>query len=201
MAMILPQSFYDTKCTCDGDADHKYEDLPFVEVHSILCAKYGFIMDKSYSLARAEYFMREQGFFNNDEAKGEEEKPMGTKIRFSDADVKQGYLVKQPNWYQYKITKHTDKASKAGDSQNHWMIFTGLSGEMKDVEVVQNFNDKVPRFSVPFFTACNGGNPLDPTKDYDFDSTVGIVLEAYTQRGSYEGTPRNDLVDFRPVKA
>ena|SRR5713226_1209652 len=130
---------------------------------------------------------------------------MSTRIRFSESDVKAGYLVKQPNWYRFKVSKHTEKPTKAGDSQNHWMIFEGLqtpnsSNEMMGVEVVQNFNDKVPRFSVPFFTACNEGLPLNPEKDYNFDDTVGITLEAYAQRGSYEGTPRNDLVDFRPVQ-
>ena len=121
------------------------------------------------------------------------------KIRFSPSTIRAGFLVENPDWYKYKIIKHLEKAATTG-SVNHILVFEGQNGEMEGVPVSKLINEKADWVALPIFTAANGGNPINPDADYDWDELVGVVMEAYTKRGArQDGTPQNDLVEFKPV--
>ena len=122
-------------------------------------------------------------------------------IRFSQADIKAGYLVQEPGWFDYIIKDHKTKPAKSDGSANHLFFFEGQSGEMQGVTVVKLYSSKVPAFMVPLFKAANGGKDLDENTEYNEADLVGVALQAYTKRGqNQEGSPINDLVDFRPKR-
>jgi len=121
------------------------------------------------------------------------------KIRFSPATIKAGFLVENPDWYDYEIVKHMEKAATTG-SVNHILIFEGRSGEMDGVPVSKLINEKADWVALPIFVAANGGNPPDPESDYDWDDLVGVRMSVFTKRGArQDGTPQNDLVEFKPL--
>jgi len=121
-------------------------------------------------------------------------------MRFTPQAIKASFLVEHPDWYQYEITKHFTKKSADGQSTNHFLIFTGENGEMKDVPVTTLFNEKADWSMVPLFTAANGGELPDPDKEYNFEDLVGIHLECFTKRGArQDGTPMNQLTEYRPI--
>jgi len=122
-------------------------------------------------------------------------------ITFSDSDVKAGYLVQEPGWYDYKILSARENPSKSGETTNYFVEVRGESGEMKDVEFTIMFNThKAFRGKITrLFVAANGGNDLAPGKAYNWKDVIGITLQGYTQRGQDQnGNPVNDIPDFRP---
>jgi len=124
-----------------------------------------------------------------------------TMINFSESEIKAGYLVQTPDWYDYVIKDHKEKPAKTDGSANHIFIFEGQNGEMSGVPVVKLYSSKVAAFMVPLFKAANGGKDLTPGAGIDPNDLVGITLQAYTKRGqNQEGSPINDLVDFRPKR-
>lgn len=124
---------------------------------------------------------------------------MSQKIKFSAATVKAGFLVETPDWYKYRITKHMEKPASTG-SINHILIFEGLTGEMTGVPVSKLINENADWVALPIFMAANGGQ-IQEDQEYNWDDLVDVVLEAYTKRGArQDGTPMNDLVEFRPVR-
>jgi hypothetical protein len=124
-------------------------------------------------------------------------------ITFTDSEVKSGYLVQQPAWYRLKILGVRKMISQKGDSDNYFVEILGRSGEMTDVEFTKMFNTS-KGFKVNivrYFVACNGGNDLQPGKQYGFDDTVGVELEGYVTRGADKnGNPINDVGDWRPIQ-
>ena len=121
------------------------------------------------------------------------------KVDLSDADVKAGYLIQKPAWVPYRVKQTTTKKSKAGDSDNYFLVVIGLDGEMKDVEVLKMYNSKIKKFMTPFFKAASG-NPDLASGGQEFDDYVDVTLEGYTQRGEdQDGNPINDIKDWRPA--
>ena len=133
-------------------------------------------------------------------------------IRFSESTIKAGFLVTQPDWYKVTIApKVNKKRTKADDSNNYFVTFevVGIrkgAGEeaekMIGVPVTMMYNDKEESAwtSVKLFTAANGGDPLTPDQDYEFEALGGITLEAYIKRGSrQDGSPQNVAEDFAPL--
>jgi len=120
------------------------------------------------------------------------------KIKFSEQTIRAGFLVQTPDWYGYKITKHTEKPSDKG-TINHFLIFEGKTGEMNGVPVVFMCNEKADWVALPLFKAALGNQDPDPNKEYDWDDLVGLELEAMTKRGEDQnGAPRNSLIEFSP---
>lgn len=124
------------------------------------------------------------------------------KIQFQEEDVKGGYLVKEPGWYEYVVGICREKPAKSNPdktpSTNYWLSVLGKSGEMLGVEVLSIFNSKLLKLASPFFVACNGGKPLEAHKDYEFDNCKGLIVEGYTERGmSQQGNPINKIIDWR----
>lgn len=121
------------------------------------------------------------------------------KIRFSESAIKASFLVRNPDWYQYEISKIITKAATSG-STNYIFIFTGLNGEMQDVGVSVLINEKADWIMYPIFKAANGGQDLAPNTEVDPMDLLNVRLEAYTVRGQrQDGTPQNSLVEFRPL--
>ena len=124
-----------------------------------------------------------------------------SKVRFSESAIRASYLVENPDFYEYEITRHTEKASDAGDSQNHFVTFEGRSGEMEHVPVNVLFNDKADWAYLPLFVAASGKAEISPEDEFDWDDLVGVKLKAMTKRGVRFGsdTPCNVLSDYRPL--
>lgn len=131
------------------------------------------------------------------------------KVDLTDEDGKAGYLIQKPAWIPYRVKQTTTKKSKAGDSDNYFVVVVGQEGdgkrtssEMKGVEVVKLFNSKIKKFMTPFFKAAQGvsGTDVIPGASYEFDDYVDVLLEGYTQRGEdQDGNPMNDIKDWRPI--
>lgn len=121
-------------------------------------------------------------------------------MRFSPQAIKASFLVENPGWYHYEITKVTSKPSEKGDSTNYFVVFEGRNGEMQDVPVTVLVNSKADWVALPIFTAANEGNKPEADKEYSFDDLKNIHMEAFTKRGTrQDGTPCNNLVEFRPL--
>ncbi len=121
-------------------------------------------------------------------------------IKFSEKAIKQNFLVQNPDWYTYKCTDVKNKPASTG-SKNYFYIFEGLSGEMKGVPVTKMANENADWIHYPIFKAFNGGKDLPPDSEVNPEDLIGVILEAYTKRGArQDGSPQNDLVDFRPVQ-
>lgn len=121
-------------------------------------------------------------------------------IKFSAKAIRANFLVEHPDWYKYQITKILEKPSDDGQSTNFILIFTGQNGEMAGVDVSKLINEKADWIFYPVFKAANGGKDLAPDTEVNPNDLLNIQLEAYTKRGARrDGTPMNDLVDFRPL--
>lgn len=127
------------------------------------------------------------------------------KVRFTKGDLKAGYLVKQPAWYEYELQPGFKSQRSSTGKSNIWITeWKGCSGEMDEVVVTKIFNDSKMGLTemVKVFTAANNGNDLNEDAEYDFDSLVGVHLDVYTMRGENDkGQTINDLKDFRPVQS
>lgn len=120
-------------------------------------------------------------------------------IRFSEKSIKQNFLVQNPDWYRYKCTDVKEKAASTG-SKNYFYIFEGLNGEMQGVPVTKMANEKADWIHYPIFKALNNGKDLPANTEVNPIDVIGCSLEAYTKRGArQDGSPMNDLVDFRPL--
>lgn len=122
------------------------------------------------------------------------------KVRFSNEDIKAGFLVQNPARYEYVIEKVIVKPAKSDGSPNYTFLFKGKSGEMDGVPVFVMISSKAGWLLTPIFKAANGGKPLDPDQDYDTDDLVGVSLSAMTTRGQRDdGSPFNMLSDYMPI--
>lgn len=122
-------------------------------------------------------------------------------IKFTESDLKEGYLVENPGWYEYKADTYVEKPAKTDGAPNHIWNFVGQNGEMTGVPVFKLISSKMRADLVVIMKAFNGGvNPAAGT-EIEGKDTVGIVIEAMTKRGTDQnGKTINDLIDFRPVK-
>lgn len=126
---------------------------------------------------------------------------MSQKVNISESDSKLGYLVQNPGWFQYKTISVSDKPSEKGDTHNYFVEVRGLDKEMTEVSFIRLFNTSKGFKSaiVSYFKANNSG--VVPPGDYDFEDTVGMEWEGYTERGKDgNGNIINDIKDFRPIK-
>lgn len=122
-------------------------------------------------------------------------------IRFSASAIKANFLVENPDWYAYKCVDVKKKPSAAGDSTNYFYIFEGQNGEMTGVQVTKLASEKADWVHYPIFKAANGGKDLPPDTEVNPEDMKDVMLEAFTKRGArQDGTPMNDLVEFRPIK-
>jgi hypothetical protein len=73
---------------------------------------------------------------------------------------------------------------------------------MNGVPVSKLVNEKADWIMYPIAVAANGGENLPAGTDFDPKQLKGITLEARTVRGQrQDGSPMNDLVEFRPVRS
>ena len=122
------------------------------------------------------------------------------KIKFSNDDIKSGFLVKTPGHYTYEIQKVTSKPASTDGSPNYLFRFKGLNGEMEGVTVFVQISSKASWLMAPIFKAANNG-VLDPEVEYDPEDLVGIQISAMTTRGTrQDGSLQNVLSDYRPVE-
>lgn len=121
-------------------------------------------------------------------------------IKFTEEDVKAGYLVKTPGRYKYELSNIKTKAARTDGSPNYIFVFKGLEGEMAGVAVFYMASSKAQWLIAPLVKAANGGEEPTPGVEYDLDSLKGVVLTAMTTRGQRDdGTYFNALGDFQPV--
>lgn len=122
------------------------------------------------------------------------------KIKFSNDDIKSGYLVKTPGVFSYQIEKVTEKPSGTDGSPNYTFRFKGLDGEMEGVVVFVMLSSKASWLLAPIFKAANAGQ-LDPNTEYDVKDLEGCSVRAMTTRGTdNNGNIRNNLAGFMPVE-
>jgi hypothetical protein len=127
-------------------------------------------------------------------------------IRFSESTIKASFLVQNPDWYRYECVNVLEKAATTG-SKNYILIFEGRqtpggTDEMNGVPVSKLVNEKADWIMYPIAVAANGGENLPAGTDFDPKQLKGITLEARTVRGQrQDGSPMNDLVEFRPVRS
>ena len=119
-------------------------------------------------------------------------------VNFTEEDIKSSYLVQNPDWYVYEITKITEKPARSDGSPNNWITFKGQTGEMKGVLVTKCYSSKAGWALVPLVKAC-GVEPAQG-QSFELDNLKGVQVQAMTRRGDFNGSVVNDLVDFRPVQ-
>lgn len=121
---------------------------------------------------------------------------MSNVVQFTEEDLKSGYQVQTPGFYDYEIIKHDKQPAKTDGSPNHIVTFLGQGeSEMGGVRVTALFSSKAKFAYIGLFKAANGGT-IEKGKDYNWDSLVGCRVKAWTKRG--DRFP-NELTDFRPV--
>jgi len=125
-----------------------------------------------------------------------------TLITFTEEDVKSGYILQgSPDWFDLKTLEVRKVPARSGNSINYFLKVRGEEGELKDVvwTVMFNTSDGFKDAIKRYFVACNGGADLTPGKAYDWQSTIGLTIRGYVQRGSDQnGAPINSVPDFRP---
>lgn len=122
------------------------------------------------------------------------------KIKFSNDDIKAGYLVKTPGVYNYQIEKITEKPSGTDGTPNYTFRFKGLNGEMEGVVVFVMLSSKATWLLAPIFKAANNGE-LSSDSEYDVKDLEGCTVSAMTSRGTdNNGNLRNNLAGFAPAK-
>jgi hypothetical protein len=121
-------------------------------------------------------------------------------VKFTNEDIKSSYLVQTPDWYDYEVTKVTEKPAKSDGSPNYWITFKGQSGEMEGVLVTKLYSSKAGWAMVPLIKAVNGGKEPVSDTPFELNDLVGVKVSSMTRRGDFNGTTINDLVDFRPVR-
>lgn len=120
-------------------------------------------------------------------------------ISFTDSELKAGYLVQNPNFYEYVVTDFKEKPANTDGSPNYIWFLKGLSGEMEEVPVVKFCSSKMKTDLLNIMKAFNGGKDPAPGQTMDPKDTIGIHVEAYTKRGQDQnGKSINELTDFRP---
>lgn len=124
------------------------------------------------------------------------------KVKFTNEDLKSSYLVQNPDWYDYEISKVTEKPAKSDGSPNYWITFKGVGAgqEMNGVLVTKLYSSKAGWAMVPLMKAINSGKEPLPETEFELNDLVGIKVTAMTRRGDFNGSTINDLVDFRPVR-
>jgi hypothetical protein len=122
-------------------------------------------------------------------------------IQFSESTIKSGFIVQNPDWYDYEFVKVEKKDTARGDSQNYIIDLEGRSGEMTNVPVTLVIWENADWVLLPIFKAFLGGKDPEPGVDYEVEDLVGTTLSGYTKRGAHykDGTPQNDISDWRPV--
>lgn len=121
-------------------------------------------------------------------------------IRFSKSAIKASFLVQNPDWYKYKCVDVKSKPAATGNSKNYFYIFEGLNGEMEGVQVTYMANEKADWLHYPIAKAANNGVDLAPDSEVEPEDMKDIIIEAFTKRGQrQDGSPQNQLVEFRPV--
>ncbi len=118
-------------------------------------------------------------------------------VTFTTEDLKSSYQVQNPGWFEYEITKISEKPATTDGSPNIFVTFMGKSGEMEGVRITWMNNSKANWKAVPLFKAANGGT-LESGRKYDYSDLIGCKVQAMTKRG--DRFP-NELVDFRPAGA
>ena len=121
-------------------------------------------------------------------------------VKFTNEDIKSSYLVVNPDWYDYEISKVTEKPAKSDGSPNYWITFRGKSGEMEGVLVTKLYSSKAGWAMVPLIKAVNNGKEPGAETPFELNDLIGVSVTAMTRRGDFNGSSINDLVDFRPKK-
>jgi hypothetical protein len=127
-------------------------------------------------------------------------------IRFSASTIKASFLVQNPDWYRYECVNVLKKVAASGTSKNYILVFEGRqtpggTDEMNGVPVSKLVSEKADWIIYPIAVAANGGEDFPADTEFDPESLKGITLEARTVRGQrQDGSPMNDLVEFRPVR-
>ena len=120
-------------------------------------------------------------------------------MKFTDEDIKAGFLVQNPGRYNYEIVDIKEKPAKSDGSPNYTFVCVGLSGEMKGVRVFVMASSKAGWLITPIFKAANNGVPLEAGRDYNTDDLKGVKVSAMTVRGQRDdGSYFNSLVDWKP---
>jgi hypothetical protein len=118
-------------------------------------------------------------------------------MKFTEADIKSGFLVQNPGRYNYEILDVTSKPAKTDQSPNYTFRVRGLNGEMKDVVIFIQISSKAPWLLMPIFKAANGGKDLVEGQEYNTDDLKNVRLSAMTNRGTREdGSQLNNLTGW-----
>lgn len=110
-------------------------------------------------------------------------------MKFSEETIKSNFLVREPEWYGVKCTKHNPKPSAKKDSTNHFYTFEVVETKegddlecMMGVPVLHLVNDKEDFGFLPIVKAMLGGKNPDPDTDYQHKDVVGVEFDAYIER-------------------
>lgn len=120
------------------------------------------------------------------------------KLHISKAAMMIGKIV-DTAWYPVTVKEVKQHPSKAGDSENTDVSFEILSGPFEGVQIFKTFNEKGAGFVVPFLKALGVEIPEDGG-DFDLLGSKGRQLNILVKRGSYNGNPKNEIADYRPME-
>ena len=120
---------------------------------------------------------------------------MSNTVKFTEEDLKSGYQVQNPGFFDYEITKISSKPANTDGSPNYFVTFLGESGEMAGVRVTMMYSSKARFAFMPLFKAANGG-VVERDHEYSWDNLVGCKVKGWTKRG--DRYP-NEITDFRPI--
>jgi hypothetical protein len=124
------------------------------------------------------------------------------KFRATPEDLAKGQLV-SPGWAPTELISAEDTTDKNGAGL---CVVRGriIGGKEEDKGAIlrTNFSEKAPGFLKNFVEALAPGTKFEANKDYDITTANvrGKKMEWYIERGSYNGRPTNNVVDYRPLQ-
>lgn len=124
------------------------------------------------------------------------------KVNFTEDDMARSRTVESAGWHLTEVIKHEEGAAKTDNSKLFKWQLKVLDGEYKGMIVYYQLSEKAMGMGTNFAKAC--GAKVDPKKGlsgWDTESPVGKRIEAYIKPDVYNGKPKNDVADFRPVGA
>jgi len=122
------------------------------------------------------------------------------RIQIKNEDLLRSKLL-PPGWYDTYTGKEIDVTSAGQNAKNPgsalyvFKMKVETHPDLKDVPLRFQISEIAPGMAIPLLKACGWQPKVD---NPDLNACVDKHIQAFVQRGSYNGRDTNEIVDFRP---
>ena len=113
-------------------------------------------------------------------------------------DILRGKII-EPGWHE-AVVKEIVESAASTDKSTNWKIICIIreSGKYDGVPVERYFNEKAPGFAIPFLKSMGFTIDEKTGGDFDLQKTLGRPVQVFVETTEYNGSPKNNIKDFRP---